>query len=162
MKRLKRLEQFIKTKGTILALNPLSKELVDVIIEYANKNRFPIMITASRRQIDSKTFGGGYVQGWNSKKLVDYIKKRDKGNYIVICRDHGGPWQNEKEKYLSLKEALISAKRSFIEDINAGYEFIHIDMSKDRSLKAEKNMFNLYRECLKHANRIKKDIEFEI
>ena len=34
---------------------------------------------------------------------------------IVLCRDHGGPWQHnyEKEKKMTAKEAMNSAKNHF-------------------------------------------------
>jgi hypothetical protein len=32
------------------------------------------MIIASRRQIDSKEFGGGYVNNWDTKRFSNYVK----------------------------------------------------------------------------------------
>ena len=36
------------------------------------------MLIASRRQIDSELFGGGYVNNWSTKQFSDYVIKRDK------------------------------------------------------------------------------------
>ena len=48
------------------------------------------MMIASRRQIDSEEFGGGYVNNWSTKSFADYVKKKDKKNFIILSRDHGG------------------------------------------------------------------------
>ena len=55
------------------------------------------MMISSRRQIDSKDFVGGYVNKWDTELFSKYIKKKDKKKNIILCRDHGGPWQNDLE-----------------------------------------------------------------
>ena len=100
-------------KATLLAVGPMSKNCVEATIEIANEKNVPIMMIASRRQIDSKEFGGGYVNNWDTKKFSNYVKKKDKNKLITLCRDHGGPWQNSleiKKKFNSI-EAMNSAKR---------------------------------------------------
>ena len=84
-------------RATLLAVGPMSKNCVEATIEIANEKKVPIMMIASRRQIDSKEFGGGYVNSWDTKKFSNYVKKRDKNKFITLCRDHGGPWQNSLE-----------------------------------------------------------------
>ena len=52
-------------RATLLAVGPMSKNCVEATIEIANEKNVPIMMIASRRQIDSKEFGGGYVNNWD-------------------------------------------------------------------------------------------------
>ena len=94
-------------RATLLAVGPMSKNCVEATIEVANEKKVPIMMIASRRQIDSKEFGGGYVNNWNTKGFSNYVKKRDKNKLITLCRDHGGPWQNSIE----IKKNLTLLKR---------------------------------------------------
>ena len=63
-------------RATLLAVGPMSKNCVDATIEIANEKKVPIMIIASRRQIDSKELGGGYVNNWNTRKFSSYVKKK--------------------------------------------------------------------------------------
>ena len=85
------------------------------------------MMIASRRQIDGKEFGGGYVNNWDTKSFSKYVKKRDKKRKIILCRDHGGPWQNnlEVKKRFNSTQAMNSAKRSYMEDIDSNFKIIH-------------------------------------
>tara|TARA_B100001027_G_scaffold190501_1_gene144423 strand:+ start:334 stop:1500 length:1167 start_codon:yes stop_codon:yes gene_type:complete len=157
-------------KSTLLAVGPMSKNCVDASIELSNKYNTPLMLIASRRQIDSEYFGGGYVNNWTTKTFSDYVKKKDKKKLIVLCRDHGGPWQHnyEKEKKLSTKEAMESAKKSFANDIDAGFKIIHIDTSLNlkNTEKSKKKcldrLFEIYDFCSNYAKKKKKNIFFEI
>ena len=116
-------------RATMAAIGPMSKNCVEATIEIANEKNVPIMMIASRRQIDSKEFGGGYVNNWDTKNFSNFVKKKDKKKLITLCRDHGGPWQNGKEveKKLSSVQAINSAKRSFMTDIDSNFKIIHID-----------------------------------
>ena len=51
------------------------------------------------------------------------LKLRDKNKNIILCRDHGGPWQNDYEKNnkLNFHEAMESAKKSFAVDIKSRF-----------------------------------------
>ena len=157
-------------KATLLAVGPMSKNCVDATIEIANEKKVPIMIIASRRQIDSKELGGGYVNNWNTRKFSSYVKKRDKNKLITLCRDHGGPWQNsiEIEKKFNSIKAMNSAKKSYMEDIDSGFKIIHIDtcLSLNGTEKSKKKtlnrLFELYKFCSNYAKKKKKNIFFEI
>lgn len=147
----------------------MSKNCVDASIEIANEFEFPLFLIASRRQIDSSEFGGGYVENWTTESFANYVMDRDKKGMIVLSRDHGGPWQNEfeKSKGLGLKKAMESAKRSFASDIASGFQKIHIDPSVD--IHGSPNVdqildrvFELYDSCWEEAQRCKSDIIFEI
>lgn len=139
---MKPLTNYIKTiidgqqKTTLLGIGPVSKSVIEASLELANNKNFPIMYIASRNQVDSDEFGSGYVNNWNQKRFVDDI--RDIANMIgfhgdyYICRDHGGPWQRDKEQRdkVPKEKALIIAKRSYTEDIKAGFDLLHIDPTK--------------------------------
>ncbi len=157
-------------RATLLAVGPMSKNCVEATIEIANEKNVPIMMIASRRQIDSKEFGGGYVNNWDTKKFSNYVKKKDKNKLITLCRDHGGPWQNTveiKKKFNSI-EAMNSAKKSYMEDIDSGFKIIHIDtcLSLNGVEKSKKKtldrLFELYKFCSDYAKKKNKNIFFEI
>ena len=119
-KALERLRMSLKQgKKVQLGIGPMSIHCVDAVIEMANAARHPLMLVASRRQIEAASKGGGYVNNWTTKTFAQYVRERDKGGYVVLCRDHGGPWQNRTEvnKKLSIDEAMASAKESFSIDI---------------------------------------------
>lgn len=116
-----------------LGVGPMSKNAVDAAIEVAYRHRRPLMLIPSRRQIEAQTQGGGYVEGWNTETFVEYIRSRDPEGLILLCRDHGGPYQNprEKQQRYSLSEAMKSAVQSYEEDIRRGFNLLHIDTSVD-------------------------------
>ena len=47
----------------------MSLNCVDASIELADQYNVPIILIASRRQIDSESFGGGYVNNWSTEKF---------------------------------------------------------------------------------------------
>ena len=69
-------------------LGPMSKNIVDTVIEYSNSFKLPFTFIPSRRQVE---YDGGYVNNWTTKEFVNYVKT--KGKYISVERDHGGPGQ---------------------------------------------------------------------
>ena len=164
-------DNYLKDKrATLLAVGPMSKNCVEATIEIANEKKVPIMMIASRRQIDSKELGGGYVNNWDTKRFSSYVKKRDKNKLITLCRDHGGPWQNniEIKKKLNSTQAMNSAKKSYMEDIDSGFKIIHIDtcLSLIGTEKSKKKtldrLFELYKFCSNYAKKKNKNIFFEI
>lgn len=154
---------------TLLGVGPMSKNCVDASIELATEYQTPLMLIASRRQIDSEKFGGGYVENWTTKEFADYVVSKDQTKQIIIARDHGGPWQNEEEKKLNmnLKDAMNSAKESYRSDIDAGFHMLHIDPSVDIHTNPSvdqilERVYELYDFCWSYSQRVKKDIIFEI
>lgn len=154
---------------TLLGVGPMSINCVDAAIELANEYAIPLMLIASRRQIDSEKFNGGYVNNWTTSKFANYVKTKDNNANIILSRDHGGPWQNneEKKKNMNLDLAMKSAKESYKEDIDAGFEILHIDTSIDIHKVPSQNevlerLFELYEFCLSYALNKGKEIIFEI
>ena len=127
----------------------MSKNCVDASIEISKKLDCPIMLIASRRQIDCANQGGGYVNNWTTENFAHYVKNRVKKAKIFMCRDHGGPWQNNNEvnfKY-SLNKTMQSAKESFKTDIDNDFKILHIDTSidiKHKKLDFKKSMERLF------------------
>jgi len=71
--------------NTRLYLGPMSKNVVDAIIQWNNEYDDSVGIIASRRQID---YFGGYSNNWTTQNFVKYVK--NKNIKIIICRDHAG------------------------------------------------------------------------
>jgi len=162
-----KLKDFVKQKKcTLLCAGPMSKNFVDTCIEFISKKNFPFMLIASRRQIDAEEFGGGYVNNWSTESFSKYVRKKSKK--IILCRDHGGPYQGA---YTSNKESLIkeemkNAKISFKADIDNNFEIIHLDPSlnlgKNPFKKSIDRLFELYDYCWSYAKKTNKKIAFEI
>jgi tagatose-1,6-bisphosphate aldolase non-catalytic subunit AgaZ/GatZ len=165
-----KINNFIQNKNcTLLGVGPMSLNCVDMVIEIANEYSLPIMLIASRRQIDSDYMQGGYVNNWTTENFAKYVKSKDKKNMVILSRDHGGPWQNnlEIEKSLNLKKAMESAKHSYLTDIKSGFQILHIDPSVDpfNSLNTDiiiERIYELYEYCVEHSIKNKKDVIYEI
>ncbi len=160
------LRDYMKTsQHSLLCVGPMSKNCVDAVIGLANQIRQPIPLIASRRQIDTESFGGGYVNHWNTRKFSEYVRSQDKG-FVHLCRDHGGPWQGEAEAKLSTDEALRRAKASFLEDIASGFDILHLDPSiQGCNLTDERVLsllFELYGFVNETARSLGRSIEIEV
>uniref|UniRef100_A0A6C0KE16 Uncharacterized protein n=1 Tax=viral metagenome TaxID=1070528 RepID=A0A6C0KE16_9ZZZZ len=79
---------------------PMSKNIVDTLIEFSNNTQIPVTFIPSRRQVE---WNGGYVNNWTTETFTKYVKSKSK--YIAIQRDHGGPGQGlyDDDGYESLK-----------------------------------------------------------
>ena len=129
-----KLTRLVKTRQcTLLGVGPMSLNCVNGAIELANEYNADLMMIASRRQIDSEKFDGGYVNNWTTKEFSEHVRGNDTNGKILLARDHGGPWQNTKEidQKLTLSNAMESAKSSYLADIEAGFKIVHIDPSVD-------------------------------
>jgi tagatose-1,6-bisphosphate aldolase non-catalytic subunit AgaZ/GatZ len=165
-----RLQSFIRKRHcTLLGVGPMSVNCVDATIELANEYEVPILMIASRRQIDSEEFGGGYVNNWTTTEFARYVTDRDKKGKILLARDHGGPWQNPKEidAQLGLRRAMDSAKSSYRADIAAGFQVLHIDPSVDIHTQPDidevlDRVFDLYEFCWRQAQQSRQEIIFEV
>jgi len=137
---LKRLQELKKGEGhqvTLLAINPMSSLIVRATLELAKEDQFPVMFIATRNQVEKKELGGGYILDWDQEKFVQDIKEAYqqtgfKGP-LFICRDHGGPWLRDDEfrRNLPEKEAMERVKASFLADVLAGFNVLHVDGTVD-------------------------------
>ena len=69
---------FSKRNCTLLGVGPMSLNCVDSVLELSNEYNAPIILIASRRQIDSEQFNGGYVNNWTTSEFTKYIRNKDK------------------------------------------------------------------------------------
>lgn len=165
-----RLENYRLGKNcTLLGVGPMSKNCVNASIELAEQYKTPLMLIASRRQVDSEQFGGGYVENWTTRQFADYVINKDVNRNVILARDHGGPWQNELERFqkMNLVDAMRSAKDSYKADIDAGFQILHIDPSVDIHSKPDidqilERIYELYEFCWSYAQQKNRDIIFEI
>ncbi len=124
-------------KFTMLGIGPMSKPLLKATLELAQEKDFPIMLIASRNQVDSDEFGHGYVRDWDQDRFVADVKAVEEeigfNGLCYLCRDHGGPWQRDEERAakLPVKEAMEKCIRSYKHDMDAGFDLLHIDPTKD-------------------------------
>lgn len=149
----------------IVCVGPMSRNCVTAAVKYADAIGRPVPIIASRRQIDSAEFGGGYVERWTTESFARFVRSLG-ASQTVLCRDHGGPWQGAGEDGIGLQEAMERAKRSIAEDIAQGFGVIHLDPSigedtRDPSETLEM-LFELYAFSVETAERLGRTIEFEI
>jgi len=164
---LKRLVQ--RKKCTLLGVGPMSVNCVDATIELAKEHDVPVLMIASRRQIDSDLFGGGYVNNWTTQAFANYVTSKNQKGQVLLARDHGGPWQNimEVEQKLCLRRAMLSAKASYKADIDAGFQVLHIDPSLDihgvpNVDEVLDRVYELYEFCWHEAQRSGKKVVFEV
>lgn len=126
-----------KERYTMLGIGPMSENFLRASLEISKEKDFPLMYIASRNQVDSYKLGGGYVFNSDQKlfreKIESICKEIDYDNVYYLCRDHGGPWQRDKERndHLPEDKAMELAKESYKEDILNGFDLLHIDPTKD-------------------------------
>ncbi|MBO5783593.1 MAG: class II D-tagatose-bisphosphate aldolase, non-catalytic subunit [Clostridia bacterium] len=124
-------------KFTMLGIGPMSMPLIRAVLELAQEKDFPIMLIASRNQVDSDEFGHGYVRDWDQDRFVADVKAVQKEigftGLCYLCRDHGGPWQRDEERKakLPVDEAMARCIRSYKHDMESGFDLLHIDPTKD-------------------------------
>jgi hypothetical protein len=130
---LEKIKELIKRRITLLGAGPMSKFSVDAIIELSNFYDLPIAMIPSRRQIECRELGGGYVGNWSTEEFAQYVKLNDKGGNVLLSRDHCGPWQLEQLSKdglpNTLEEEMRLVKISIEADIKSGFDLIHLDPS---------------------------------
>ena len=65
-------------------IGPMSKNVVDAVIEHTKETKDKIGLIPSRRQI---AYDGGYVNNWTTDDFAEYAKD------LFLTRDHAGPGQ---------------------------------------------------------------------
>lgn len=102
-----------------LGIGPMSPEIIEAVFRYAQDTKYPIMLIASKNQID---WDGGYVNNWNTEEYKNYIKtlrKKYPNAQIYLCRDHCGPGFKNND--------IQDVYRTIESDIDNGFDLIHID-----------------------------------
>jgi len=93
-------------------IGPMTKNIVEAVINYCEYNDYKIGLIPSRRQID---YDGGYV-GWNTKDFLRYVKA--KTGKVIVERDHSGIGQG-----YSYDNGVMSQ----YSDALHGMDMIHVD-----------------------------------
>jgi tagatose-1,6-bisphosphate aldolase non-catalytic subunit AgaZ/GatZ len=110
-----------------LGIGPMSPEVVDACLAYSNYYQFPLMVIASRNQVD---YDNGY--SFKTKELVNHITSNSfyNSDLIKICRDHCGPNFADVDKTIPYDMSVHRCKETIKEDITNNFDLIHIDVSR--------------------------------
>ena len=114
---------------TVLGAGPMSRTFTEIVIDEANRLAKPILLIPSRRQVDSEAEGGGYVENWTSSEFCRFVRKRDVGSFVVLARDHSGPWQGHPPIGATLESEWERTAASLEDDVRSGFDIIHCDPS---------------------------------
>jgi nucleotide-binding universal stress UspA family protein len=153
--------------STQIGVGVVSLNVVDAAVEVAQEHDVSLMLIASRRQIDAAEFGGGYVEGLTPHTLTERVRSRDHRNRVVVCRDHGGPWQGANNSTdTSPERAMEEARMSFFADLDAGFDLLHIDTcvcpSPTDPDVPKQRLLELYEDCWEQAVAGDHAIAFEV
>lgn len=111
-----------------LWVGAVSPSVVDAGARIARTHAFNFVIMASRRQVESKSLGGGYSHNWSTREWVDRVQTRARCA-VRLARDHGGPWLGFRVA-TNLATAVDEAKESIKDDIRCGLAAVHIDVGE--------------------------------
>jgi hypothetical protein len=141
-------------KGTIeLALGPMSPEIIDAVFRYSHFHRKPLMLIASKNQVDHS---GGYVHNWTTGEYMEYVREMKEQNpnaQVAVCRDHCGPGFNGNH---DLQDTYATIE----DDIAQGFDLIHIDFCHFKGSIEEQR--KAAKDAILHALKIKPSIRLEI
>jgi fructose/tagatose bisphosphate aldolase len=130
-----------------LGFGPMSKEIIDILGSYSLKTKTPIMIIASRNQVD---FNSGYV--CTTQELAEQVEKYRSQN-LLICRDHCGPYFSDADRGLDIELAMARTKATILTDIKNKIDLIHIDVSRipERQLERGRELIEF---AFSHLDRV--------
>jgi hypothetical protein len=152
--------------STQIGVGVVSLNVVDAAVEIAQERDVSLMLIASRRQIDIDELGGGYVAGLTPEGLAARVRPRDRRDRVLLCRDHGGPWQGNGGLAGSPEQAMEEAQASFSADLEAGFDILHIDTSvcpgTDSADGPQRRLLQLYDSCWTAAREGGHTIAFEV
>jgi fructose/tagatose bisphosphate aldolase len=132
-----------------LGFGPMSREVITAICNYTHDTKRPLMIIASRNQVDAES---GYVM--TTPELRELLNTLPT-DYVWMCRDHCGPYFLDTEKGLSLKDAVEATKKTIAYDIEQGFNLIHIDTSR------VDDTYGIAEELFKFAIDLNPNLRFE-
>lgn len=104
-----------------LGVGPMSSEIIEAVFRYSQDKDVPLMLIASKSQID---WDGGYVNGWDTRQYCEYVdtlSNKYKDAKVYICRDHCGPGLKNDD--------LEDVYKTLDSDIENNFGLIHIDFS---------------------------------
>lgn len=113
---------------SLLCVGPLSQNIVEAAADLSEEISTPLVLIASRRQVDAEALGRGYVNNWSTEAFSESVRRLGRGD-LLLARDHGGPGQGNNEALKNAEEWMKAAKKSFLIDIECGIHFLHLDTS---------------------------------
>lgn len=122
-------------------IGPMSKNIVDAIVEFCNETNNTIALIPSRRQIE---WNGGYVNNWTTEEFSRYATT------LPLQRDHAGPGQGTNED---------DGLESITEDCKY-MDLIHIDPWKAYPNYKEGLKWTIL--LMEHCYRQNTKIQFEV
>ena len=133
-----------------LGFGPMSLEIIEILSKYTADNNYPLMLIASRNQVD---FNTGYV--CTTAELARQVAPYRNAN-LLLCRDHCGPGFSDLDQGLSLEQQIARCKDTITADIASGFDLIHIDVSR-----VSGDALAVGKELIDFALSIKPDIMLE-
>lgn len=133
-----------------MGFGPMSKEIIDILSSYSSKTKTPIMIIASRNQVD---YASGYV--CTTAELMKQVQPLKNEN-LLVCRDHCGPYFSDLDQGLPFQTVMARCKATIKADITNGFDLIHIDVSR-----IPDNQLDYGKELIEYALNLKNDIMLE-
>lgn len=133
-----------------LGFGPMSKEIIDILAKHTQDSKYPLMLIASRNQVDYDT---GYV--CTTTELAEQVKKYKNPN-LLLCRDHCGPYFSDLDKNLSIEDAVNRCMKTIAADIAAGFDLIHVDVSRIKD-----NQLHYAKQLIEYALSLNPNIKLE-
>lgn len=125
-----------------LYIGPMSKNVVDAVLEFNENNNLKAGFIPSRRQIENT---GGYVNNWTTPAFSEYVDSK-----AIIQRDHGGPLQGLHED---------DGLQSFETDATS-CDIVHIDPWKKYPAMEDGIQYTI--STIKHLHAINSDLLYEV
>jgi fructose/tagatose bisphosphate aldolase len=133
-----------------LGFGPMSREIIEILAKHTKDNNYPLMIIASRNQVDYAT---GYV--CTTAELAEQVKQYNNPN-LLLCRDHCGPYFSDLDKGLTIEDAINRCMKTISADIANDFDLIHIDVSRIKD-----NQLHYAKQLIEYALSLNPDIMLE-
>jgi len=136
LRNMKQLEKVEGKPSTLFAACPNSETVIKAALRSARRANAPIKFAATLNQVDED---GGYT-GLTPSEFVETVKMEAEAlgydGLIIVALDHGGPWLKDQHSIenWSFEQTMNAVKRSLEAAIDAGYDFLHIDPTVDKTI----------------------------
>lgn len=152
-----------------VAVGMATEYVLPAAVQMADAIGRPVMLIASRRQVDSPEFGGGYV-GWSTPQWCARAAAERADGSLLLARDHAGPYQHPRDLQAPTDPhtAMANAIESLRCDIESGIELLHIDTSHGPGGTAEapevaiERAVALVTACVDVARAAHRSVAFEV
>lgn len=128
----------------------MSREIIEILAKHTKNNNYPLMIIASRNQVDYAT---GYV--CTTAELAEQVKQYNNPN-LLLCRDHCGPYFSDLDRGLTIEDAINRCMKTISADIANDFDLIHIDVSRIKD-----NQLHYAKQLIEYALSLNPDIMLE-